>query len=79
MRILLNWIKSTYGDPEIVVTENGYPDYGGLNDTRRLDYHRVSKQTLLVNLDWLCKLNILWIPILSLSSFSCSKTAHQKM
>ncbi|CAH1100429.1 unnamed protein product [Psylliodes chrysocephalus] len=40
MRILLNWIKSTYGDPEIVVTENGYPDYGGLNDTRRLDYHR---------------------------------------
>nr|WPM03621.1 glycoside hydrolase family 1 [Phyllotreta armoraciae] len=40
MRVLLNWVKDTYGNPEIIITENGYPDHGGLNDSKRLNYHR---------------------------------------
>ncbi|CAG9858751.1 unnamed protein product [Phyllotreta striolata] len=40
MRVLLKWVKDTYGDPAIVVTENGYPDHGGLDDAKRLKYHR---------------------------------------
>jgi lactase-phlorizin hydrolase len=41
-RRLLNWIKETYGNPLVYVTENGYSDYSnvGLNDTARVDYYR---------------------------------------
>ncbi|KAJ8924115.1 hypothetical protein NQ315_006897 [Exocentrus adspersus] len=35
----LKWIKSNYGDPEIIVTENGFSDHDGtLEDYKRIDY-----------------------------------------
>jgi len=41
-RKLLNWLKNTYGSPEIYVTENGFADYPdtGLQDTGRVNYYR---------------------------------------
>lgn len=35
----LNWIANEYGNPPIFITENGFSDYGGLNDTGRVNYH----------------------------------------
>nr|BAI50024.1 beta-glucosidase [Nasutitermes takasagoensis] len=35
----LNWIANEYGNPPIFVTENGFSDYGGLNDTNRVLYY----------------------------------------
>jgi lactase-phlorizin hydrolase len=48
-RKLLNWIKNTYGNPELYVTENGYADDGtiGLNDTRRVNFYRLYINELL--------------------------------
>jgi len=42
-RKLLNWIKNTYGNPELLVTENGFSDSDrvGLNDTMRTEYFRL--------------------------------------
>lgn len=38
----LNWIKNTYGNPEIVITENGLSDNNGtLADDHRIAYIRV--------------------------------------
>nr|BAI50022.1 beta-glucosidase [Nasutitermes takasagoensis] len=39
IRKQLNWIANAYGNPPIYVTENGYSDYGGLNDTSRVFYY----------------------------------------
>ena len=41
----LNWIANAYGNPPIYVTENGFSDYGGLNDTNRVLYYTVSTST----------------------------------
>lgn len=42
MRKLLNWIKYKYGNPVVIVTENGVPDddkhRGSLLDTQRIRY-----------------------------------------
>ncbi len=35
---LLNWINQTYGNPILYVTENGFSDRVGLNDTGRINY-----------------------------------------
>nr|AGP76180.1 beta-glucosidase [Rhynchotermes bulbinasus] len=35
----LNWIAKEYVNPPICVTENGFSDYGGLNDTNRVLYY----------------------------------------
>lgn len=42
LRKVLNWIKDTYDNPEIYVTENGYADFPdtGLTDTGRMNYYR---------------------------------------
>lgn len=40
---MLHWLKNTYGDIPIVITENGVSDRGGIDDKIRVDYHRVSK------------------------------------
>lgn len=41
-RKLLNWLKDTYGNPEIYITENGYPGFPdeSLVDTIRINYYR---------------------------------------
>ncbi|KAJ8924346.1 hypothetical protein NQ315_007142 [Exocentrus adspersus] len=40
LRSLLNWIKETYNDPPIFITENGVSDYGDTDDTVRVNYYR---------------------------------------
>ncbi|XP_025830262.1 myrosinase 1-like [Agrilus planipennis] len=37
-RKILNWLQNTYNPSEIHVTENGFSDHGGLNDTTRVSY-----------------------------------------
>ncbi|KRT83938.1 glycoside hydrolase, partial [Oryctes borbonicus] len=39
LRKLLNWINKEYGNPEVIITENGFSDRGGLNDCRRINYY----------------------------------------
>jgi beta-glucosidase/6-phospho-beta-glucosidase/beta-galactosidase len=40
----LNWIKNEYNNPPVFITENGFSDYGGLNDTGRVHYYTVSSR-----------------------------------
>ncbi|XP_018573206.1 myrosinase 1 [Anoplophora glabripennis] len=41
MRKLLNWVKTTYNDPEIFITENGVSEDGSsLEDEIRINYYR---------------------------------------
>lgn len=35
---LLMWINKEYGNPRVIVTENGVSDVGGHNDLDRVDY-----------------------------------------
>lgn len=44
-RRTLNYIKEKYDDPEIIITENGFPDDGKLEDTERVEYLAVSGLT----------------------------------
>ncbi|KAG8231276.1 hypothetical protein J437_LFUL010314 [Ladona fulva] len=37
-RKLLNWIKKEYNNPDVIVTENGVSDKGGLADKQRVAY-----------------------------------------
>jgi hypothetical protein len=39
---MLNWIAKEYNNPPVLITENGFSDYGDLNDTVRVDYIAVS-------------------------------------
>lgn len=41
LRLLLNWIKDEYNNPEVIITENGYSDSGGTNDTERKNYYQI--------------------------------------
>jgi beta-glucosidase/6-phospho-beta-glucosidase/beta-galactosidase len=41
-RKLLNWIAEEYNNPPVLITENGFPDHGDLNDRDRIDYLIVS-------------------------------------
>ncbi|VVC29506.1 Glycosyl hydrolases family 1, N-terminal conserved site,Glycoside hydrolase family 1,Glycoside [Cinara cedri] len=38
LRQLLVWLKNQYGNPPLVITENGYGDNGVLNDLDRINY-----------------------------------------
>lgn len=40
LRDLLNWIKTEYNNPEIMITENGWSDNGELEDNGRINYLR---------------------------------------
>lgn len=37
-RLLLNWIKTEYNNPKVIITENGWLDGGELEDDDRIDY-----------------------------------------
>ncbi|RZC40245.1 Glyco hydro 1 domain containing protein, partial [Asbolus verrucosus] len=48
MRKITKWIKNTYKNPEILVTENGISDAGGiLDDQSRINYYREYLSNLL--------------------------------
>lgn len=38
-RRLLKWITTTYNNVPIIVTENGYADYDGVDDYSRVSYY----------------------------------------
>lgn len=41
-RKVLKWIKENYGNPEIIITENGYSDKdGSVDDIDRINYLKV--------------------------------------
>ncbi|KAG5884739.1 hypothetical protein JTB14_037768 [Gonioctena quinquepunctata] len=44
---ILRWVRDTYKNPEILITEQGYSNPGGINDTDRVYYYKsVLKQLL---------------------------------
>lgn len=46
----MRWLKSTYGDLEIVITENGVSDTTGtLEDDDRISYFKVMDSSLIQN------------------------------
>lgn len=47
LRLLLNWIKDQYNDPEIIITENGLGDEGGTDDLNRKNYFQIYLNTIL--------------------------------
>ncbi|KAJ3638411.1 hypothetical protein MTP99_001777 [Tenebrio molitor] len=48
IRKLTKWIKDTYNNPEIIITENGFSDNGDtLDDPRRINYYREYLSSLL--------------------------------
>lgn len=55
LRMLLNWIKEQYNSPEIMITENGFSDAGGIDDTDRKNYYQ---QYLTVVLEALLEDNV---------------------
>lgn len=45
--IFLSWIKDKYDNPEVIITENGWSDDGGLDDLGRIDYLKSHLQAVL--------------------------------
>lgn len=41
-RKVLNWVYRNYNYPQVFITENGYADYGELDDQNRTEYIKVS-------------------------------------
>lgn len=41
LRQLLIWLKNEYGNPPLIITENGYGDNGQLDDFDRINYMKV--------------------------------------
>lgn len=41
MRRVLNWIKREYNNPQVFITENGYPDAGVHKDVGRVNYYKL--------------------------------------
>lgn len=38
--LIRSWIRVSYDNPVVIITENGWPDDGRLNDTERISYLR---------------------------------------
>ncbi|XP_076643750.1 myrosinase 1-like [Halictus rubicundus] len=47
IRCVLRDLSSRYGNPPIYITENGFSDYGTVNDTDRIDYFRAYLREML--------------------------------
>jgi lactase-phlorizin hydrolase len=45
LRKTLNWIKTAYNNVPVIITQNGFPDGGDINDTERTQYLVVSENT----------------------------------
>ncbi|XP_026727748.1 lactase-phlorizin hydrolase-like, partial [Trichoplusia ni] len=48
MRHILVWLREQYGDIEFVIAENGFPTYGGLEDSNRVNYHKEYLEQILL-------------------------------
>jgi beta-glucosidase/6-phospho-beta-glucosidase/beta-galactosidase len=48
---LLGWIRRTYGNPELIVFENGFTDRGGTEDDGRVEYYHSYLHALLDAID----------------------------
>ncbi|KAK5645955.1 hypothetical protein RI129_004419 [Pyrocoelia pectoralis] len=46
-RKVFNYVKKNYGDPEILITENGFPDLEEINDVGSVSYYNDHLNTLL--------------------------------
>lgn len=47
MDLLIRWIKTQYGNPEVMVLENGWSDTGEIDDFDRVEYFREHLQQIL--------------------------------
>ena len=48
MRKTLQWIKDHFGDPEIIITENGFSDMAGnVDDMMRVYYYKHNLNNML--------------------------------
>ncbi|KAL3270526.1 hypothetical protein HHI36_021065 [Cryptolaemus montrouzieri] len=47
LRNILRWVKDTFDNPEVFITENGFSDHGELNDTDRVSYLKLHLEALL--------------------------------
>ncbi|KAF2903160.1 hypothetical protein ILUMI_03030 [Ignelater luminosus] len=47
LRKALNYIKHNYGNPEILITENGFPDAESFNDQGRIRYYKDNLKAVL--------------------------------
>lgn len=56
-----SWIRKEYNNPLVLITENGWSDYGELVDLNRIDYIKVKYV-------YICQLGV---PILN--GFPCSR------
>lgn len=48
LRDLLRWLRDEYDNLEVIVTENGWSDDGGMDDVDRVDYLRDHLQQILL-------------------------------
>jgi beta-glucosidase/6-phospho-beta-glucosidase/beta-galactosidase len=48
---LLGWIRTTYGNPEVIIFENGFSDRGGLDDGDRVNYYHLYLNAMLDAID----------------------------
>lgn len=44
---MYRWIKRTYDDPEVFITENGWSDDGQIMDVDRVEYYRLHLEEML--------------------------------
>lgn len=52
---LLNWIRSEYDNPPVIVTENGVSDLGGTHDIDRVEYFNSYLEAILDAIEDGCK------------------------
>ncbi|KAL3868358.1 hypothetical protein ACJMK2_041172 [Sinanodonta woodiana] len=78
-RNLLNWIRTEYGNPQVIVTENGVTDNNGtVQDKHRVDYYRayITEMLKAINED---KCNVTGYTAWSLmDNFEWSNGYHEK-
>lgn len=53
--VLRRWIRDRYDNVEVFITENGWSDYGQLEDTDRVDYLQAHLQAVLNAINDGCK------------------------